>query len=541
MLILNNLSLQYMKKLYGFLLISLLCFHVQAQITILSSDMPVLADTLRYSTSNSDITSLINQSGANQTWNASAIIPEFQDIAAFKSAMAINPVFAVSFSNASYGTAGQQAFNLGVVAATESFDFYKNSTANYVVNGRGFSIQGIPLSQTWRDTMFRFPLVYGNTDSNVFVSNEVNAVIATLRHVGKRVNTVDGWGSIITPYGTFECIRVKSVLKTVDTLKTTLIPIPIPIPQNVTEYKWYAKNKKLPILEIDVTSGAGAQTTVRYRDIARPEVFVNTASFNSNKDEFPANTNTDTCVLTDNSSHPAKNRLWTITPNTFQFTGGTNANSPQAKVFFTQPGDYTVKLNVVYNAGKDDTTMVDRIHVVAGGLPLKADFEADKVSASMNDKVIFTDKSSGNPTGWNWSFDPQDIQFVNGTTNLSQHPEVRFIGAGFYTVTLNVQDNSGSDKISKENYIYVFTTGLASTNGANDFVVYPNPAGSKVEIKTDAAIDLQTTIMDITGKMVMTQQGNQLDISSVPNGYYVMKIYANNGEWMASKPLLIAH
>ena len=84
-----------------------------------------------------------------------------------------------------------------------------------------------------------------------------------------RTDTVDGWGTLITPYGTFNSIRVKSVINEKDSMH---IDMPFPFGFSiqravVTEYKWLATGQGIPLLQIN-TSG-NTVTQIIYRDSLR--------------------------------------------------------------------------------------------------------------------------------------------------------------------------------------------------------------------------------------------------------------------------------
>jgi hypothetical protein len=92
---------------------------------------------------------------------------------------------------------------------------------------------------------------------------------------GYRKTTVDGWGTIVTPFFSqpVDCIRLRSEIHEIDTISTSIpIPFQIGIPRNTVEYKWLAKNEHYPVLWITTTLVAGNETVtaVRYRDYYRP-------------------------------------------------------------------------------------------------------------------------------------------------------------------------------------------------------------------------------------------------------------------------------
>ncbi|MEY3237857.1 MAG: hypothetical protein RI883_1958, partial [Bacteroidota bacterium] len=91
----------------------------------------------------------------------------------------------------------------------------------------------------------------------------------------ERTTTVDGFGAIITPYGTFDVLRVKHDIIEVDSIYYTFpfvgaLWIPIPIPTS-HEYEWWANGEKEPILRITTNEVLGNEivTAIEYRDLNR--------------------------------------------------------------------------------------------------------------------------------------------------------------------------------------------------------------------------------------------------------------------------------
>ena len=75
-----------------------------------------------------------------------------------------------------------------------------------------------------------------------------------------------------------------------------------------------------------------------------------------------------------------------------------------------------------------------------------AAFSADPVSTcGLGDTVQLTDNSSGQPTSWYWQITPSTYNFVGGTSDSSQFPEIIFTATGNYTVTLTASNNYGTD------------------------------------------------------------------------------------------------
>ena len=85
--------------------------------------------------------------------------------------------------------------------------------------------------------------------------------------------------------------------------------------------------------------------------------------------------------------------------------------------------------------------------------PPVADFEADDTHPMQGQTVAFMDMSTNVPHTWSWSFSPSTITYVEGTNSGSKNPKVKFNTAGFYTVTLTVSNDIGTDSETKTNYI----------------------------------------------------------------------------------------
>ena len=81
---------------------------------------------------------------------------------------------------------------------------------------------------------------------------------------------------------------------------------------------------------------------------------------------------------------------------------------------------------------------------------LKADFDANPTSGTVPLTVNFTDKSTGNPTSWQWDFDN------DGTVDSNdQNPTYTYNSPGWYTVKLTVSNGTNSDACVKEMLILV--------------------------------------------------------------------------------------
>lgn len=178
---------------------------------------------------------------------------------------------------------------------------------------------------------------------------------------------------------------------------------------------------------------------------------------------------TETTVnFTDLSQNSPDSWVWSFNPGTITYEGGTDENSQNPSVIFTQAGLYTVTLTASNVGGSDDETKTDYVDV-SPAVPV-ADFEADNLTPSVNMDVTFTDLSTNFPDTWLWVFTPSTVNYLNGTDENSQNPVVEFTATGLYTVSLTASNAGGSDQEEKIDYIDV-TNALSVTASATPEII----------------------------------------------------------------------
>ncbi|MBL4594348.1 MAG: T9SS type A sorting domain-containing protein [Flavobacteriales bacterium] len=263
-----------MKKIISLLLLGFLSIISFAQITITNSDMPSSGDTIRLSTTN-DIQGLDPVlTGTNYSWNFSTLTPNTQRVDTFFSVSSTPFAYQFYFNNAILYPNHKASFalkgiDIGIsqVPITEVFNYIKNSSSAYDNVGFGANISGVP-SSTQNipvDREYEFPMNYND---NHISNSEYGIAVPTFGFYGQameRMDAVDGWGSLVLPNGTYNVLRVKSILNKVDTTYIDLVGFgtTIPRPEEI-EYKWLAAGKGLPILKV-ITVG-GNVTQIEYQD-----------------------------------------------------------------------------------------------------------------------------------------------------------------------------------------------------------------------------------------------------------------------------------
>jgi YVTN family beta-propeller protein len=164
----------------------------------------------------------------------------------------------------------------------------------------------------------------------------------------------------------------------------------------------------------------------------------------------------------------------TGTPTAWKWTFGDGTNStvknPTHK--YSKAGNYTVSFKVSNAAGNNTTTKTNYIKVTTLLKPV-ANFTSNVTSGKVPLNVAFTDKSSGTPTSWKWTFG-------DGTNSTIKNPKHTYNKAGKYTVSLTVKNAAGSNVLTKSNYIIVTS---APKPPVAAFSVYPITGKAPLSVK----------------------------------------------------------
>lgn len=272
-----------MNKKSTLVMLSFLAFILQitAQITIDSTDMPSSADIIHTSTGlNLDFINY-QETGEDYFWDFSKLTAITQNANTFIGITDISPIYTLYFGNTSnLVKKDNNTIPIPGYPLTKQYTFLKNSNTSYNNAGVLYTISGIPipLKYTSPDIVYHFPMEYENTGSSYA---EYSIGLTNIGYIGKeisRLNTIDGWGTLTTPYGTFEVLRLKSEITEFDSIYLDSLGFGLPLYREYTEYSWLGKDQKLPLLQ--VTSSLGG-TVVTYVDSLRfPSAINNIPTFN---------------------------------------------------------------------------------------------------------------------------------------------------------------------------------------------------------------------------------------------------------------------
>jgi len=124
-------------------------------------------------------------------------------------------------------------------------------------------------------------------------------------------------------------------------------------------------------------------------------------------------------------------------------------------------GSYRMRIRMTYSTAPEPCgsatygEIEDYTVIIAG---INANFTANVTSLCEDGQVQFTDNTMGDPTTWSWTFE-------GGTpeTSTSQNPLVTYNNAGIFDVTLVAGNGTGSNSVTKSEYITVNPKPVAAT------------------------------------------------------------------------------
>ncbi|MFH1120994.1 MAG: T9SS type A sorting domain-containing protein [Bacteroidota bacterium] len=257
-----------MKKLTALFTTLFISLGLSAQITITSTDMPDVGDTTRLSNANVLFGIDPSVTGPDFTWDFSTLEPQNQTVEGYVSPQSTPFLYQIIFNqNVANLASPLQAIDfLPGLEVTDAYIFYKETNTSYVRAGYAVTIAGVPVPMKFDnpELMYTFPLqASSEADSSFSLFSFEFPGFGFISIERKRVNEVDGWGSVTTPYGTFNALRVKSEITERDSLYIDSLQVGVPVNRFYTEYKWLANGYSAPVLTI---TQEGPLVTAQYID-----------------------------------------------------------------------------------------------------------------------------------------------------------------------------------------------------------------------------------------------------------------------------------
>lgn len=287
-----------MKKITFYLILFTLFVSIaNAQDTIRTQDMPAAGSIYTLSIGQTFPGLDVIGTGANYTWDFTQLGRTSQRVDTMLDPAQTDQLLSFFFINIPFNTNRSNvaqkggSFNLGTTGLDNVFNYYYNSQSSFEQVGIGATITGlpIPIAFTPHDVVYKFPLKFGDEDSVAFnYELDLSAALGLFYSVDKkRHNLVDGWGTLKTPFGTFNTIRVKSVVIEQDSVYIDTFNLGLNLPQIKTiEYKWLSPGKGLPLLQINTTA-TNQINQILYQDSTRTIGIEEIPSIISDANVFP--------------------------------------------------------------------------------------------------------------------------------------------------------------------------------------------------------------------------------------------------------------
>lgn len=252
------------------------------------------------------------------------------------------------------------SLDLGVIVLTDVYNLYKKSSGRLEQNALGIKISNIPIVVPFSspDVIYSFPMQQGDTSiSSSSYSIKLDSIPGTginfdleYKHAQTRMNVVDGWGDLTTPYGYFpDVIKMKSVIANQDSItvagNTITLSDFLPSqfrPDTIVEYKWFDKNTGIPVLE-------ATAWRVNGNEIYQNAEFTDTVKC---FDPFTLFAYLPIPATIENGSDSAEVNFYSLSYNvdafSWDFNDGLSANNTSNQQnpthYFTAPGIYNVTL-----------------------------------------------------------------------------------------------------------------------------------------------------------------------------------------------------
>lgn len=258
--------------------LSLVC-ALPAQIQIGQNEMPHSGDALSRTRATLDQQIDHTTTGPAQEWDFTDLTAAGEDLAAYQSVASTNFVYAIAFADvffnanrANHAKAGVDIPFNQLLPITNPYTFLYHSATVYRKVGFGVELSGLPVPIIFNspDVIYELPIDFGD----VSASNSGYALdVPTLAYYGyrqERSNEVDGWGTIATPAGSFDVLRVHTTLAGHDTINLDTLSLGFNIDRPlVHEYKWLAQGLRVPVLQINTTELFGTElvTEIFYYDL----------------------------------------------------------------------------------------------------------------------------------------------------------------------------------------------------------------------------------------------------------------------------------
>lgn len=357
-----------MKQVFTLLLMVCTCFVAKSQSVYTASNYAKIGDTI-YLTSAMLDTFDFSLTGPGKVWNYVTLNGISQQQLIFRNPKStgftqLQWPYIYNAGNVNISSTNNQSIAVGPLEESDNNDYYLNNTGALALKASSFRVSynnvsiNIKNIYSQADTLYKFPLNYTDSfKSNAAYVTSIPSVYYN-QQITTRANKVDGWGTVVTPFGSFtHCLRVTSAVVQTDTFSFYGTGMPA-ITTQYREFKWLDTSRGYPVLYVkQMKTTAGYVTSlIQYMD--KQQYFQPQALF-AYVPLLPVKNDT---VTFQNLSINSTAWHW-------DFGDGTISSIINPQHIFTSAGKYPVTL-IAYNGPKSDTAVLS-IMVGDASLPVK--------------------------------------------------------------------------------------------------------------------------------------------------------------------------
>lgn len=221
----------------------------------------------------------------------------------------------------------------------------------------------------------------------------------------------------------------------------------------------------------------------------------------------------------------------------WDFGDGSTSNDENPSNSYTVSGDYLVCLTIWDSISSCTSTHCDTVSIAAdstGGTSCNAQFTVNSGTGFAS----FTNTSAGSSLFYSWDFG-------DGSTSYDENPTNYYSSTGEYFVCLTIWDSITSCTSTYCDSIYISadsTTAGIFESEILDFMVYPNPSKSVVNVSFNGNISGSIRVTDLMGRemklLPILTSSSKIDVSAFPKGVYLIQVIDNFGNKVGLKKFI---
>lgn len=407
-----------------------------AQIVIESSDMPVAGQTFYYGTDTMPTGFSVGPAGPNMTWDFSNLTLDKRDT-----------TWAVAPTNTPYAS----SFSSSDVALTQNnrdYLFFDNTPAAFIATG----LAGDPFATninlsvgfTPNFDQYQFPTEYSDayTESYSFVSeipaNQLPASITSQVPAGVTLNkvrvtfqqtfqdTIDAYGDVTTPMGTYSSLRKKRNEQTNLKIEANVTIVIVTQWQDILDtnftaetHQWLAKETNLPLIQL--TYENDIPKTVSYSLVPPAPIA-----------DFSKTINGGVVNFTDQSLNNPTTWAW-------DFGDGSSSTVQNPFHVYTATGAYNTCLTVTNTSGTDTYCENVQIDTIApNNAPIAVNDNANTTAPNaVTIDVLANDQEPDNDPFTLGSFtQPANGTIAQNGNDFVYTPDPTYVGVDSFTYSI---------------------------------------------------------------------------------------------------------